>query len=222
MAWPSASARTKNWGTEILTDADLEGQFDLLHSYFNASLDGTSGHAHTGGTSDGPKISAITGLTIASQAQGDILYASSSSAFARLGAGTSGYFLKTQGAAANPIWSILPTFYIGTFDRDETTSSGTSTITGVGFTPRFIYFFGANATSQRNYHGFSDGTKHYAMHSFDGTQYMDTDSTVCIRSNKNTNLNTATCAFNSDGFVLTWTKTGSPTGTLTSYFLAIQ
>ena len=44
-------------------------------------------------------------LSIASQAQGDILYASSATAFARLGPGTSGQFLKTQGAAANPVWA---------------------------------------------------------------------------------------------------------------------
>lgn len=38
-------------------------------------------------------------------AQGDILYASSSTALSRLAPGTSGQFLQTQGAAANPQWS---------------------------------------------------------------------------------------------------------------------
>lgn len=41
---------------------------------------------------------------ITSAAQGDILYRDSS-AWARLGAGTSGQFLKTQGAVANPTWA---------------------------------------------------------------------------------------------------------------------
>jgi hypothetical protein len=41
---------------------------------------------------------------ISSAAQGDILYRDASG-WARLGAGTSGWFLKTQGAAANPIWA---------------------------------------------------------------------------------------------------------------------
>jgi hypothetical protein len=41
---------------------------------------------------------------IGSAAQGDILYRGAS-AWARLGAGTSGQVLKTQGAAANPTWS---------------------------------------------------------------------------------------------------------------------
>ena len=37
--------------------------------------------------------------------QGDILYYGASGAPARLGFGTSGYFLKTQGTGANPIWA---------------------------------------------------------------------------------------------------------------------
>lgn len=37
--------------------------------------------------------------------QGDILYYGASGAPARLGFGTSGYFLKTQGTGANPVWA---------------------------------------------------------------------------------------------------------------------
>jgi hypothetical protein len=41
---------------------------------------------------------------IGSAAQGDILYRDAAT-WARLGAGTSGQFLKTQGAGANPVWA---------------------------------------------------------------------------------------------------------------------
>ncbi|RWN33423.1 hypothetical protein [Mesorhizobium sp.] len=44
---------------------------------------------------------------IGSASQGDILYRAGS-AWARLGAGTSGQFLKTLGAGANPAWSDVP------------------------------------------------------------------------------------------------------------------
>ena len=37
--------------------------------------------------------------------QGDVLYYGASGAPARLGFGTSGYFLKTQGTGANPVWA---------------------------------------------------------------------------------------------------------------------
>ncbi len=46
----------------------------------------------------------IGNLTVASQAQGDIIYYNGSN-WVRLGAGTSGHFLKTQGAGANPTWA---------------------------------------------------------------------------------------------------------------------
>lgn len=47
----------------------------------------------------------------ASQAQGDVLYHNGTT-WARLGAGTSGYFLKTLGTGANPAWAaVTATFY---------------------------------------------------------------------------------------------------------------
>ena len=49
-----------------------------------------------------------TGQT--SWTQGDVLYASGSNALAKLGAGTSGQFLKTQGSGTNPVWSDLSNF----------------------------------------------------------------------------------------------------------------
>jgi hypothetical protein len=115
MAWPSDSTRSKNWGTEILTDADLEAQLDLLHQYFIDALNGTTGHAHTGGSNQGPKLSltaavsgtlpiANGGTNITTYTQGDILYSSASNVLSKLAAGTAGYVLKTGGAAANPSW----------------------------------------------------------------------------------------------------------------------
>lgn len=63
MAWPSSSARTKTWISEVLTSADQQGQLDILHNYLNDSLNGTTGHGHTGGTSDGPQLDLTLGVT---------------------------------------------------------------------------------------------------------------------------------------------------------------
>lgn len=106
MAFPSDSARTKNWNTEILTDADLEGQLDILHAYFVASLNSTTGHSHDGTSNQGPKIN-ISNLTVSSQATGDIYYASSSTANARLAIGTAGKFLQVNSGATAPEWDTL-------------------------------------------------------------------------------------------------------------------
>ena len=106
-AWPTDSSRSKTWGNETLTSSDLHGQFDIIHTWLNDAFNASSGHTHDGTTNQGPKIP-LTSLTIGSQAQGDVIYASSASTWARLGAGTSGQFLKTQGAGANPTWATLP------------------------------------------------------------------------------------------------------------------
>jgi hypothetical protein len=45
-------------------------------------------------------------------AQGDILYYNGTN-WARLAAGTSGHYLKTQGAAANPTWAAVPVLVAG-------------------------------------------------------------------------------------------------------------
>lgn len=66
---------------------------------------------------------------ISSAAQGDILYRDSS-AWARLGAGTSGQFLKTQGAAANPVWANGSGATIGTV-VDTSTGATSYTVTGL-------------------------------------------------------------------------------------------
>lgn len=134
MAWPALIARTKNWGTEILTDSDLEGQFDLIIDYINDMMNSTSGHKHDATTAEGPKI-LINDLTIASRAQGDIYYDNGTNP-TRLAAGTSGQFLKTQGAGANPVWAAVvdgtthPTF---SAQRSATQSVNGSTFTKIQF-----------------------------------------------------------------------------------------
>ena len=54
-----------------------------------------------GGMLDDAALEDLGGATLA---QGDVLYYDGSN-LVNLGAGTSGYFLKTQGAAANPVWA---------------------------------------------------------------------------------------------------------------------
>jgi len=56
MAYPSDLVRTKNWGTEILTDADQEGQLDLIINWAMAAMHETTGHKHDATENEGPKI----------------------------------------------------------------------------------------------------------------------------------------------------------------------
>ncbi len=56
MAWSSDLARTKTWGNETLTAADLHAQFDLIINWVMAALNGTTGHGHAGTQNDGKKL----------------------------------------------------------------------------------------------------------------------------------------------------------------------
>ena len=103
MSYPSDLVRTKDWGNEILTDADLEGQFDLIINWVMASMHDTTGHDHTGISNKAPKISPAN-LLIASQAQGDTLYASSATVWARLAKGTAYQRLHMNSGATAPEW----------------------------------------------------------------------------------------------------------------------
>lgn len=78
--FPSDSVRTKNWGTEILTDADLEGQLDLIHDYIKAALNSSTGHTHDGTSNQSPKLNSgaigstfVSGLTTVTGASTDYL-----------------------------------------------------------------------------------------------------------------------------------------------------
>lgn len=70
-----------------------------------------------------PSWGKVAGAHIAmgSDAQGDILYYNGT-AYARLAAGTSGQYLKTQGTGANPTWANLGT--LGTADETITGTNG--------------------------------------------------------------------------------------------------
>jgi hypothetical protein len=77
----------------------------------------------------------ITGAKIAlgSDAQGDIMYYDGTD-WARLAAGTSGRYLKTQGAGANPTWDTPPAGGMTLLGTISTTSGANPTLTGLTLT----------------------------------------------------------------------------------------
>jgi hypothetical protein len=74
-----------NGSNEVPTKNDV---YDKIETLGGGTLDGLSDVVITGG------------------AQGDVLYHNGTN-WVNLGAGTSGQFLKTQGAAANPVWATV-------------------------------------------------------------------------------------------------------------------
>lgn len=59
MSFPDNLSRTKNWGTEILTDTDLEGQLDNIISWVDDAMDVSNGHDHDGSENGGKAITTL-------------------------------------------------------------------------------------------------------------------------------------------------------------------
>ena len=77
--------------------------------------------------------------------QGDILYRDASG-LARLGAGTSGQFLKTQGTGANPVWGTVSTGLVGfaTAVQPNTTYINSTSFVSWGLSLNYTPVDGAN------------------------------------------------------------------------------
>lgn len=73
-----------------------------------ANMTASTIKANVSGSSAAPSDATLTQVLdlVGSAAQGDILYRGASS-WTRLGAGTSGQYLKTQGTGANPVWATV-------------------------------------------------------------------------------------------------------------------
>ena len=157
-------------------------------------------------------------------AAGDILQASASGVLAKLALGAAGTRLHSTGSLAE--WQGT-WFKVGSLTRDMTAVSGSVAYTGVGFKPKAIAFTGGvNATTDIMIAGFDDGTTRGAT-AFNpgsaGTGQINGSSSVFLPSAAATSQMAVVTTFDTDGFTLTWTKTGSPSaGTATIYYLALR
>lgn len=148
----------------------------------------------------------------------DIIY-HNGAAWRTLAAGTSGQFLRTGGTTAAPSFASSTAYKIVSFTRDVTTASGTQAVTGVGFTPQSVFFLVATAADNNTSWGFSTASENMVI--FDNgdaaadTYGVETDRSVQIEQAAGARYHGAMSSFNSDGFTFSWTKVGSPTGTIT-------
>lgn len=95
----AAIAYSKLTLTGGIVNADVNASAAIVASKLVLTSPGAIG-------SVAPSTGAFTTLKVGTTNQGDILYDNATS-FIRLTPGTSGQFLKTQGAAANPVWATV-------------------------------------------------------------------------------------------------------------------
>ena len=112
-----------------------------------------------------------------------------------------------------------------TSTRDLSAASGDVAYTGVGFVPTsVIAVTGITDTAKPATWGFADSGKTGVCLSFgfnDSTYYPLSAFIYAAPSNGN-NQSASVKSYDADGFTLTWTKTGTPTGSLALYFICYR
>jgi hypothetical protein len=117
-------------------------------------------------------------------------------------------------------------FYVGTGSRDTTVASGTQSITGVGFQPKAIIGNASvSGTEKFSVCGISDGTSNRNIQPQNQISFQDWSNQPYLFSMiqaGSTEYHGEIQSFDSDGFTITWTKTGSTTGTLNYQFMCLR
>jgi hypothetical protein len=118
-------------------------------------------------------------------------------------------------------------FKVGFFTRDTTIASGTQGVTGVGFEPKVVIFLSLEPDEVGEFSiGFDDLSTHHCI--FD--DYNETANTwndsftdsIFVQESNLDRLEGEISSMDSDGFTVTWTKAGTPTGTANIHYLAIR
>jgi hypothetical protein len=98
--------------------------------------------------------------------------------------------------------------------RDLATASGDVAYTGVGFQPTAMILVGSNHGSNVTSINMVDSGKvGKGMASTGGVSYADQTVALTFETAGGTRQKAIVKSFDADGFTLTWTKEGSPTGT---------
>jgi hypothetical protein len=116
---------------------------------------------------------------------------------------------------------------VGSFTRDTSLASGTQAITGVGFKPKAVIFFvGMANTAHRFSVGMDDGTTGASVADDNvdaaGSFFPTTGRSIDITGPTSAdNYNCVIQSMDADGFTLSWSKIGSPSGTAGAMYLAL-
>lgn len=127
--------------------------------------------------------------------------------------------------AISALGASSPNVAIGSFTRDISTASGNQAVTGVGFEPTHGIFLAAEGNTNKMSIGFSDGTSNYALndrHSVtaDTWSVANADAISVFQGGGNAYAGDVN-SWDSDGFTIAWTKTGTTTGTITIFYFVI-
>lgn len=167
-----------------------------------------------------PLAVVLGGTSVASLTANNVLLGNGTSGVLSVAPSTSGNVLTSNGTT----WAstaISNTIKISSFTHDSSTT-GAQSVTGVGFQPRSLIFFTSLGSSAVATTGFDNGTTaEYTVTALSTVAASTSNSIAAIVDSSNLNQAKITSLI-ADGFTVTWSKTGTPTGTSTTLFMAFQ
>ena len=162
---------------------------------------------------------------MASGTDGQIITYDASGNPTAVGPGTDGQVLTSTGAGSPPAFEAVAASGLSSkyasFTRNMSSGAGTSAITGVGFQPTAVIFLAAVAGAGQASIGFQDSSM--SGESLVDRQLMTADDwdtgawngrPINIVLASSVNYDGRITSYDSDGFTVTWSVRGSPTGTL--------
>jgi len=101
---------------------------------------------------------------------------------------------------------------IGSLTRN---SAGNQAVTGLGFAPKVISFFGYSSVSATDIQsrGFDNVASHYCIYKFGGTepQYSSAVRSIVVGPDTSNFIRGFVASMDADGFTITWDLTGIAT-----------
>jgi len=155
---------------------------------------------------------------------GDTYYGTASATLARLAIGAANTKKFTNAGATAPEWAVG--IKAGVTTRDVTTATGTQAVTGVGFKPSHILFICGINLSNKMSIGIDDNTVNQGIAdnhaSTADTFSASTTYSIYAEFGGGASYAGTLSSLDADGFTISWTKAGSPTGTLAVMYLAFR
>ena len=158
-------------------------------------------------------------LAIGSDADGDMYYRASSK-LARLAKGTANFKQFMNAAGTAPEWA--KGIKHSSFFRDMTAESGDVAYTGYGFKPSLLVLEGFNNGQLQRMTGIYDADKSYCIYTTSAGIWTATFDVAYSYISSGNTQSAVVKSLDSDGYTLTWTKAGSPTGTLMCEVIAFR
>ena len=192
------------YGVRVVKDATANTYTASKHTYVDLSKTGTYTYSEVEINASAPSV------------------ATNSIRLARVSTDTSKVLsVRDDRVVGVPLMAYADTrFKLGTFTRDISLASGTQEVTGVGFTPKTVIFFAAiNAVCSSS--GIDDGSTSYSItHTYANAAGTGGLYSIFASISATNEYYGEITTLGSDGFTITWAKEGTPTNTLTIYYLA--